>query len=154
MMSVKTHGSLTRGKGFTETPRLLRVLSMPACASINNAMQAFTDVSYETSDQHKNLSKARQTRGVSDTLALLTYLKEKGPFTYNSCLHNIDNGITAQQAVNIEKSREIGCKILESMVGKSLEKFTFRKSDQAVTLASRSTLKIKGERIHRCYYNG
>ena len=91
MRSVKTHGGLTRGKGFTETQRLVWVLSMPACANINNAMQSFTGVSYETSDQHKDLSKARQTRDVSDTLALVTYL--------NPSLHNIANGMTAHFGV-------------------------------------------------------
>ena len=110
-------------------------------------MQSFTGVSYETSDQHKDLSMARQTRDVSDTLALFTYHKEKDPFTENPSLHNIANGMTAQQGVNVEKSGEIGCKILESMVGKPVEEFTFRKADQAMTLASRSTVKIKGETV-------
>lgn len=64
------------------------------------------------SDHRKDLSKARQTRDVSDTLALLTYLKERDPFTENPSLHNIANGMAAQQRVNVEKSREIGCKIL------------------------------------------
>jgi hypothetical protein len=58
MRSVKTHGGLTRGKGFSETERLVWVLAMPACANINNAMQSFSGVSYETSDQHKEMSKA------------------------------------------------------------------------------------------------
>ena len=62
MRSVKTHGGRTRGKGMTETQRLLRVMSMPACANMNDAMQKFTGVSYETSDQHKDVSKARQAR--------------------------------------------------------------------------------------------
>ena len=46
MRSVKTHGGLTRGKGFTETQLLVWVLLMPACANINSAMQSFTGVSY------------------------------------------------------------------------------------------------------------
>ena len=110
-------------------------------------MQSSSGVSYETSDQQKDLSMARQTRDVSDTLALFTYHKEKDPFTENPSLHNIANGMTAQQGVNVEKSGEIGCKILESMVGKPVEEFTFRKADQAMTLASRSTVKIKGETV-------
>ena len=89
----------------------------------------------------KTCPKPRQTRDVSDSLALVTYLKEKDAFTESPSLHNIANGMTAQQAVNIEKSREIGCKNLESMVGKPVEEFTFRKADQAVIHASRSTVK-------------
>ena len=51
----------------------------------------------------------------------------------------------AQQRVNLEKAREIGVKILQSMVGTSRKEFTFRKANQAVTLGSRSIVKIKGE---------
>ncbi len=56
MRSVKTHDSLTRGKGMTETQ--IWVLSMPACAAMNEAMQNLSGISYETSDQHKDISIA------------------------------------------------------------------------------------------------
>ena len=49
MRSIKTHGGLTRGKGMTENQRLVWVLSMPVCASINETVQQFNGVSYETS---------------------------------------------------------------------------------------------------------
>lgn len=35
----------------------------------------------------------------------------------------------------------------ESMLGKPVEEFVLRKADQAVTLAPRSTVKIKGETV-------
>ena len=129
MRSVKTHGGLTRGKGMTETQRLVWVLSMPACANINEAMQKLSGVSYETSDQHKDISTARQDRDVSDTLDLISYLRERDPFVDNSSLFNIANGMTAQDGVNVERSREHGEKILASMIGKSVEDFIFRKAD-------------------------
>ena len=39
MRSVKTSGGLTRGRGMTETQRLLWVMSMSACAEVNRALQ-------------------------------------------------------------------------------------------------------------------
>ena len=39
MRSVKSRGGLTRGRGMTEIERLVWLLSMPACAQVNNAMQ-------------------------------------------------------------------------------------------------------------------
>ena len=56
--------------------------------------------------------------------------------------------MTAQERVNAERGREIGVKILESMAGKSTDESTFRKANQAVTLGSRSTVKIKGEHVN------
>ena len=102
MRSVKTHGGLTRGKGMTETQRLLWVMSMPACANMNDAMQKFTGVSYETSDQHKDISNARQARNVNDTLNLISYLAQRDPFVEYPSLFNVANGMTAQEGVNVD----------------------------------------------------
>ena len=49
MRSLKTTGGLTRGSGMTESQRLVWLLSTPASAQINHAMQDFTAVSYTTS---------------------------------------------------------------------------------------------------------
>ena len=148
MRSIKTHGGLTRGKGMTENQPLVWGLSMPVCASISETMQTFSGVSYETSDQHNDVSAARQARDVSDTVDLIDYLNERDPFVQNDSLFNIANGMTAQERVNVEKAREIGVNIVESMAGKSTDEITFRKANQAVTLGSRSTVKIKGEHVN------
>ena len=147
MRSVKTHGCLTREKGMTETQHLLWVMSMSACANMSDAMQKFTGVSYETSDQHKDISKARQARDVNDTLNLISYLAQRDPFVENPSLFNIANGMMAQGRVNVDRSREIGEDILDFMVGASVECYVFRKADQATTLGSRSTMKVKGESV-------
>ena len=106
MRSIKTHGGLTRGKRMTENQRLVWVLSLPVCASINETMQMFSGVSYETSDQQKVVSAGRQARDVSDTVDLIGYLNERDPFVQNDSLFNIANGMTAQEIVNVEKARE------------------------------------------------
>ena len=101
---------------MTENQRLVWVLSMPVCASINETICLAVRVSYETSDQHNDVSAARQARDVSDTVDLIDYLNERDPFVQNDSLFNIANIIPAQEKVNVEKAREIvGVKIVESM---------------------------------------
>ena len=56
MRSVKTTGGLTRGMGMGETQRTPWLLSMPACAEMNAAMQDFTQINYKTSAQYKEMS--------------------------------------------------------------------------------------------------
>ena len=114
MTSIKTHDGLTRGKGMTENQRLVWDLSMPVCASINETMQKFSGVSYETSDQHKDVSAARQARDVSNTVDLIDSLDERDPFVQNDSLFNIANGMTSQESVTVENAREIGVKIVHS----------------------------------------
>ena len=70
--------------------------------------------------------------------------------------------MTAQRGVNVEISRIIGERMLASMIEKTVEEFHFRKADQAVTLGSRWTVKVKGEPVkedpqlifHRLVANG
>ena len=57
MRSVKSSGGLTRCQGMGEAQRAEWLLSMPACADINNAMVELTGVGFHTSDQHKEGKK-------------------------------------------------------------------------------------------------
>ena len=47
---------------MTENQRVVWVLPMSVCASINETMHTFSGGSYEASDQHKDKSAARQAR--------------------------------------------------------------------------------------------
>jgi hypothetical protein len=62
MRSAKSSGGLTRGRGIGEAQRAQWILSMPACADYNSAMQELTGVGYFTRDQHKEASHARKER--------------------------------------------------------------------------------------------
>ena len=57
--STERSGGSTRGRGFTEQQRLIWLLSMPACAETNRAMQELTGVKSNSGEQNKDMSKAR-----------------------------------------------------------------------------------------------
>ena len=148
MRSLKTSGGLTRGRGMTENQRLLWVLSRPACADINQAMQQFTRVNYNTGEQNKDMTKARQLRDWKDTLAALQYLQERNPFSNEDpSLRSIATGLHAHSTVNVDTALTVGNTILESMNGKKSTEYTFTKKSQAVTLATKSSVKIDGEQV-------
>ena len=74
-------------KIMTENQRLVSVLLMPVCASINETLQTFSGGSYEASDQHKDKSAARQARDISGTIDLIDYLNERDHFIENGSLY-------------------------------------------------------------------
>jgi hypothetical protein len=76
----QTNGDLTRGRGLTETQRLVWVLSTPACAEINSAIQELAWVTFTTTKQHKEATSARLASYTSYTQQLLLYLSQKIPF--------------------------------------------------------------------------
>jgi len=134
MRSVKSRGGLTRGRGMTGIQRLVWLLSMPACAQVNNAMQTLTGVRYESSEQHKEMGKARQKRDIKDTHKLLDALKQWDPFAPDTSLRGLINGITANESVNADKAHQVGQSILESMIGENTQEYSFKRKSQAVTL--------------------
>ncbi|CAC5372537.1 unnamed protein product [Mytilus coruscus] len=104
MRSVKSSGGLTRGRGMGESQRAQWILSMPACADYNSAMQDLTGVGYCTSDQHKETTRARKERDRVDTLAIREYLSERNPLTNDVSLRNIKTGVQAEPDVNVDKA--------------------------------------------------
>ncbi len=147
MRSMKTTGGLTRGRGLSETQRLIWLLSMPACAQLNNAMQDLTGITYETSEQHKDLSQARQVRDCDDTHKLVNFFQLRNPFSNIVTLRSITSGVNADGSVNVDNAHQVGAKIVKSLTGKNVIEHSFKKKDQAVTLASRSSIKINDETI-------
>lgn len=80
MRSLKTTGGMTRGRGMSEGQRAQWILSMPDCSEINHAMQEFTGVNYNSSDQHKEDGESRRIRDCSDVKTILSFLVERDPF--------------------------------------------------------------------------
>jgi hypothetical protein len=148
MRSLKTTGGLTRGRGMTETQRLVWCLSRPVCAEVNDAMQQLTSVLYSTSEQHKDLSKARKGRDMADTNKLVAILAERNPFEDSPSLQNIVTGVATREDVNVEQAEQVGQKILSDMTGQHVQQYVFRKKNQVITPESKSTIRINGEKVN------
>lgn len=145
MRSVKTSGGMTRGKGMSELQRAKWILSMPACSSINTAMQSFENVSYQTSEQHKESTKSRQDKDDKDMMALLEFLKERDPFVDDEKLRNIETGVTATTEVNAHQAHEVGIKIVKEMDGKDALTLSFKRSMQIVQMNNKGIVKTGEE---------
>ena len=141
--SVKSQGGLTRGRGMNAIQRLVWLLSMPSCAQVNLAMQTLTGVRYESSEQHKELGKARKTRDMRNTFKLLATLKQWDPFAPDPALRGLLSGITANKDVNVDNAEQVGKNILLTMIGEKVLEYTLKRKSQAVTLA----VMIQGEAV-------
>lgn len=59
-----------------------------------------------------------------------------------SSLRNIETGVTADSKVNVDSSKEVGERIIESISGQSISTYSFKRSQQVVTLNSKNLMKI------------
>ena len=115
---------------------------MPFTAEINSSMQCLTEVRYVISDQHKESSKSRIERDLKDTKTVLEFLEERNPFSPDTSLHNVVIGVTATKSEN-----EIGHRIFDSITGKEVDECTFKREDQAVTLAKGKLLEVGKDEV-------
>ena len=111
-------------------------------------MQQLTNVKYSTSLQYKEATDARVARVAKDTHEVLFYLSQRSPFTAETSLRNIATGVTAPPSVNVYEFKSIGKRILASMEGNPVASYIFRKKDQAVTMDTKSTIKIQDKHVH------
>ena len=95
MRSMKASGGLTRGRGMTETQRLVWLMAHPVCAEVNNAIQQPIGAQHNTSEQHKDLTTARQVKDMTHLCELLEFLESRNSFSDNCSLKSIATGINA-----------------------------------------------------------
>ena len=110
-------------------------------------MHELTSVNYETSEQHKDLTPSRQAKDESDTIKILTLLESQNPFTGHDHLQHLISGETAHDTVNVDHSKEVGERVLKDMVGKNVTEYTFKRKAHAVTMKSKSTVKLNKEEV-------
>nr|XP_006818341.1 PREDICTED: peptidyl-glycine alpha-amidating monooxygenase B-like [Saccoglossus kowalevskii] len=72
-------------------------MSSPITSEYNIAMQEFTNLSYTTSEQHKDLTEARMKRDTADLEKISSKLAVCSPFSPDSSLRNIVTGVVAEE---------------------------------------------------------
>ena len=148
MRSLKSTGGVTRGRGMSETQMAVWLMSLPANAELNNAMQQFIGTTFATSNQHKDTNPTRTARDDSDTRKILAFLQNHSPFDEtDGALGNIETGVAADSRVNAEKAKTVGETIVESMVGQFVDEYSFKRSSQIVTLGDKTSVRITGESV-------
>ena len=81
-------------------------------------------------------------------MTTLSTLAAHNPSSPNSdSLRNIMNGVNADSSVNADEAKCVREKILSSMNGKSPTDYTFKRSAQAITMASKSSVKINNDQV-------
>ena len=134
MRSHKTSGGLTHGGGMNKEQRSLWTVSMPVTAMYNIAMQDFNNLTYTTSDQHKETTDARLNRDVHDLAKINSRLIPFTPFSEDRSLRNIVTGIEAPSDTNVHEDKAVGMNIINTMVSQAAFQYYFKRKDRAKTL--------------------
>ena len=105
--SLKTSDGPTRQRSMPEPQGIVWYLPRPYCTNVNNAMQQLTSVTYQTSEQHKDVSHARQTWGTADLETLMSFIEWRSPFDADPSLRNIVSSISSRRDVNVDHAKRL-----------------------------------------------
>ena len=120
MRSLKSQGGLTRRSVMSEHQRTVWAMLSPVSSLYNLAMQNLTEISYITSEQHKELAASRWKRDEIDLGKVAKKLNSVTPFSTDESLRNIIAGINVNEGVNVQHLFEIGSDIVQEMDGQSV----------------------------------
>ena len=74
MRSIKSRGGLTRGRGITESVRIVWVSTLHQCAAIYQTMSALVNDVCISSEQHVELGRARIAKDFQHLTVILNWL--------------------------------------------------------------------------------
>lgn len=108
-------------------------------------MEEFADIRYESSeqhvDQHKEITTARTSRDHIDAQKMLNYLELRNPFESHENIVSMETGEEGDAAVNVEMAKDIGQKVIDSMIGKPILSFSFSRKRMATTMKPRTSIE-------------
>ena len=100
----------------------------------NMAMQDFNNLTYTTSDQHKETTDARLNRDIHDLVKINSRLIPFTPFSEDRSLRNIVTGIKAPSDTNVHEYKAVGMNIINIIVSHAAFQYSFKCKDMAKTL--------------------
>ena len=153
MRTFKSRGGLTRGRGFTESVRILWIYSMHRCAGIHQSMSDFTELQLATSEQHVEMRVSRIKRDFEDINKMITWLQNHNPFddTDPSRLRSLSSGLASNKkdGINCGTAEDVGITMQKKMDNKSYTEISFKRTDQVRTLENiRKGTRIADDTIH------
>ena len=128
MRTLKSRGGLTRGRGFTESVRILWIYSMHRCAGIHQSMSDFTELQLATSEQHVEMRVSRIKRDFEDIDKMITWLQNRNPFDdTDPSLRSLSSGQASNEkdGINCDIAEDVGIIMQKKMDNKSYTEISF-----------------------------
>ena len=116
---------------------------MPVNAEKNRATPEFTELKYQTSNHHKDLSLSRVQRDHQNVQKKFEFLAEHNPFHIDTVLINPNSGEVADESVNVFQAQAKGESLVQGIAGTSAFDYTFRKKDIAIIIKTNAPVNIE-----------
>ena len=101
-------------------------------------MPEFTEVKYQTSNRHKDLSLCRIQKNHQNTQKMFEFFAD--PSHIDTVLINLKSGEVADESVNVFQAQTIGESLIQGIAGTSAFDYKFRKKDMVITIKTNASV--------------
>lgn len=137
---------LSHGRGMTSSVMTRFLKGMPYAIEIMNQLEDYVNIKWESSDQHVDLTPARQKRDTSDKDIFKAWLRAHNPFIRSPKLQSLSTGLVGDANTDCHKAISKGLASMASMIGFNAENYKYSKSNTVQTLVSTGpTVDLDGE---------
>lgn len=136
MRAMKVSGGLMQGRHMSDSVIARWICTMPGSLQVTEAVEAFAEVTPESSDQHISLSRSWQARDSRDLQKFLLWLNQHSPFNKSEELVSLSSGIVADSRVNCDSAQKVGEDAVKALTGKTFGNITLKRKTQVFTLAA------------------
>ena len=152
MRMLKTSGGMTHGRGITDSTLTKWVHAQ--CVPVCDALEKFTGVHSDTSEQHKHLRSSTQARDKKDNDVFVQWLQAHPSFAgYQSDrLVSIATGVVADTSANCDNVVQIGKSAAKKLTIKSFTEIPLHRSDNVKRIGNKNSVSIHGKK-HFCEPN-
>ena len=140
MRSLKSRGGLTRGRGVTESVRLIWLKTMHCCAEIHNSMISLAKLLHVTSEQHVELGASRKRRDNNDLQKITNWFSAHNPFLVNEpSLKSLSTGLIATEEIDCDEAEKVGENIQKTLDNITIEEAKVSRKSAIKTLDTLQT---------------
>lgn len=108
MKDMKSHGDLTRGRGFSEGYLAKWILAQVYMQNLCDELEQFCNVCFDMNEQHVDARKSGMSRDEQDSSKLLEWLSQHHPFSATDALMSLSSGKVGTPEVNCHLASEVG----------------------------------------------
>lgn len=135
---------LSHGRGMTSSVMTRFLEGMPYAIEIMNQLEDCVNIKWESSDQHVDITPARQKRDISDKQTFKAWFQNHNPFIRSEKLISLSTGLVGEANTDCHKALSKGRANMASMVGFNAENYKFSKKYCAYSNLNSSNGRIRG----------
>lgn len=138
--------SATHGRSVTDSVLTRFIQGMPYAYDIMDQLESFTNSRCASSDQHTDVTSARQKKDKEDVQSFKIWLEEHGLFDERpGKLMSLATGLVGDSTVDCHKAVEKGLQSMSKMVGADAESYKFSKKYCVKTLVGTTPVCVVDE---------